>query len=108
MKPDGNLSKKKSEPKRERVENLSKPTVTRPSDFPMLELVALAGEQSQIREGWESLSSLLAQQMGIFADEGYGSVDVERIRQEINLIPTSGERSRLLQLAQEVEARKDG
>lgn len=74
----------------------------------MLELVALAGEQAQIKEGWESLSSLLAQQMRVFADEGYGSVDVERIRQEINLIPTSGDQVRLLQLVQEVEARKNG
>jgi hypothetical protein len=108
MKPDRNLSKKKLEPKRELAENPSKLTATKPSDFPMLELVALAGEQAQIREGWEPLSSLLSQQMGVFADEGYASVDVERIRQEINLIPTCGEQARLLQLAQEVEARKNG
>jgi len=71
----------------------------------MLELVALAGEQSQIKDGWDSLSALLSQQMGIFADEGYPGVDVERIHQEISAIPTSVERERLLHLLQEVKTR---
>lgn len=74
----------------------------------MLELVALAGEQSQIRDGWDSLSTLLSQQMGIFADEGYPGVDVERIHQEISAIPTSVERERLLHLLQEVKTRAKG
>jgi hypothetical protein len=74
----------------------------------MLELVALAGEQSQIEDGWDSLSALLGRQMGIFADEGYPGVDVERIHQEISAIPTSVERERLLHLLQEVKTRAKG